>query len=284
MTHSRALCAFVLVLAVGIGPLTAHARQASGDRDAIWADFMTCFKAAPLNGSPVAGYVTRLEATGVPKPEIERRVAVVMTLLQERVDWVEVYFDKTYGRPLTGEVERDGFSTKPSALLVDATRGLPPGRALDAGMGQGRNALFLARNGWAVTGFDISGGAVRAAEANARAAGVSIKAVQASYDTFDYGVGRWDLIVLAFAWAPVSDPGFVARLHAALRPGGKVVFEHFVEDAGHPRPGPVRAVPPGQLPKWFGQFFIDRYEEVDDVGDWGGPGSRLARMVASRPR
>ena len=32
---------------------------------------------------------------------------------------------------------------------------LKPGTALDVGMGQGRNALFLARQGWDVTGFDV---------------------------------------------------------------------------------------------------------------------------------
>jgi 2-polyprenyl-3-methyl-5-hydroxy-6-metoxy-1,4-benzoquinol methylase len=31
-----------------------------------------------------------------------------------------------------------------------------PGRALDIGMGQGRNSVFLALKGWDVTGFDIS--------------------------------------------------------------------------------------------------------------------------------
>ena len=46
------------------------------------------------------------------------------------------------------------FTREPNALLVEAVRNRKPGRALDVGMGQGRNALFLSRNGWEVTGID----------------------------------------------------------------------------------------------------------------------------------
>ncbi|MEI8082439.1 MAG: hypothetical protein WCI74_11405, partial [Actinomycetes bacterium] len=78
-----------------------------------------------------------------------------------------------------------------------------------------------------------------AARANAQSAGVPLRAVIASYDTFDFGRDQWDLIVLAFAWAPVKDPAFVTRLHSSLRPGGRVVFEHFVRDEAPGRPDPV---------------------------------------------
>ena len=83
-------------------------------------------------------------------------------------------------------------------------------------------------------------------------------------------------------YAPVSDPGFVRRIQASLRKGGKVVFEHFVRDADHPYPEVVRALEPGQLRNYFGSFQIERYEELDGIGDWGGPGSRLVRMVARK--
>ena len=48
------------------------------------------------------------------------------------------------------------FRTEPNRLLMEAVDGRKPGRALDAGMGQGRNALALARLGWDVSGFDVS--------------------------------------------------------------------------------------------------------------------------------
>src|SRR5262249_31981690 len=50
----------------------------------------------------------------------------------------------------------DVFSAGPNAFMVRTISGRKPGRALDVAMGQGRNALWLASQGWAVTGFDIS--------------------------------------------------------------------------------------------------------------------------------
>ena len=65
---------------------------------------------------------------------------------------------------------------------------------------------------------------------NAGKKGLRINTVKASYDTFDYGTDKWDLIVMTYAWAPVSDPAFVRKIQASLRKGGKVVFERL--DAG----------------------------------------------------
>lgn len=46
------------------------------------------------------------------------------------------------------------INDEPAQLLVDAVRKLPPGRALDLACGAGRNALWLARNGWEVAAID----------------------------------------------------------------------------------------------------------------------------------
>jgi len=155
---------------------------------------------------------------------------------------------------------------------------LKPGAALDAGMGHGRNAVYLARRGWTVTGFDISEQALEAARSNAETAGVRLTTVKASYDAFDFGTDRWDLIVLAFAWAPVTDPAFVARLRGGLRPGGRVVFEHFIQADGARGPNINRALRPNQLRACFNRFDMLSYEEADGTGDWAG--LSLVRMVA----
>ena len=51
----------------------------------------------------------------------------------------------------------------PSTLVLEATANLKAGVALDVGMGNGRNAIYLARKGWKVTGVDISQAAVKQA-------------------------------------------------------------------------------------------------------------------------
>lgn len=82
--------------------------------------------------------------------------------------------------------------------------------------------------------------------------------------------------------APVSDPSFVAKLRTALRPGGAVLFEHFIDDPDHPYPPMVRALKPNELRGISSGFDIESYEETEGIGDWGGPGSRLVRMVARK--
>jgi len=68
------------------------------------------------------------------------------------------------------------FTKEPNALLVEAIRDRPPGRALDVGMGQGRNALFLAKKGWEVTGFDSADEGIRLAKAQASQLGLKLDA------------------------------------------------------------------------------------------------------------
>lgn len=59
-------------------------------------------------------------------------------------------YDKVYSEA------SDMFSAAPNAFMTRTIAGRKPGRALDVAMGQGRNSLWLASQGWAVTGFDIS--------------------------------------------------------------------------------------------------------------------------------
>ena len=72
-------------------------------------------------------------------------------------------YNITYGK------NEDGvYNPAPNAFLVEVARDLKPGRALDVGMGQGRNAIYLAQQGWNVTGVDISDEGIRQAKEQAR--------------------------------------------------------------------------------------------------------------------
>jgi len=168
-----------------------------------------------MGPNPVQGYLAELQKKGISPEDIQRQAAIIMRLFGERPEGVEIYYDRVFARPLSGNPARDGFNSSPSAFLIEAAKGLMPANALDAGMGQGRNAVYLAQMGWKVTGFDISKAGIAAARANAEKSGLRITTVKASYDAFDFGSEKWDLIVLTFAWAPVSDPEFVRRIHAS---------------------------------------------------------------------
>ena len=70
---------------------------------------------------------------------------------------------------------------------MESTKGFLSGKALDVGTGQGRNAVWLAQQGWDVTGIDISGVGLAAASDNAENTGVRINTVKTSYLDFDFG-------------------------------------------------------------------------------------------------
>ena len=84
-------------------------------------------------------------------------------------------------------VEGTGFNHKPNQTLVDAVKGKKPGTALDIAMGQGRNALFLATQGWKVTGIDISDKGIALAREEAAKLKVKLYTVQSDIDKYDLG-------------------------------------------------------------------------------------------------
>jgi 2-polyprenyl-3-methyl-5-hydroxy-6-metoxy-1,4-benzoquinol methylase len=123
-------------------------------------------------------YKSKLEEEGF-RP---RAAAGTVAALTKRLDADEASF---WNRFYSGT--RPRFNSKPNQLLVDAVAGRDPGQALDVAMGQGRNSVFLAQQGWAVTGFDLSTRALEIAQQQAEEAGVKIHTVLAKDLDFDFG-------------------------------------------------------------------------------------------------
>jgi SAM-dependent methyltransferase len=148
-------------------------------------------------------------------------------------------------------------------------KGRKPGRALDVGMGQGRNALYLASLGWRVTGIDISDEGLRQAREAAVARKLTIEAVNADANSWDFGVEKWDLVVLIYAGC---DDNAVKR---SLKRGGLVVTERAHKDL-NPRIG----VETGAFSAVYRDgFTILRDEVVEDVSDWGWKDSLRGKVV-----
>lgn len=270
-----------LILAAIVLAWPGQVRSPGLSDDAVWTDFITWFKSLPSGPPPpISAYAAKLAKEGLSKEEADRRIALIVKLFVERPEGPETFYDRAYARPATGDPPADGFASTPSEFLIEAVKGRVPGAALDVGTGQGRNAVWLASQGWDVTGIDVSGVGLTAAQAGAAKAGVAIRTVKTAYADYDFGTAKWDLVAMIFAWAPVADPAFFARLERSLKPGGVVVFEHFVSDSAHPYPPMVRALGPGELRTVFSGFEVLLYEEKEGLGDWGGPGSNLVRMVA----
>jgi SAM-dependent methyltransferase len=172
------------------------------------------------------------------------------------------------------------FNHEPSRLLVDTIHGLKPGRALDLGMGEGRNAIYLAQQGWEVTGVDLSDVAVAQAKKSAARDGVKLNAVLDGLDHFDLGRDQWDLIILFYmhAWYNDASPRSSQRLQEALKSGGMLVIEGFAGDEKY-------MFHANQLFRDFGGLKILRYEDTLGDADWApGRKSHIIRLVAQKAK
>lgn len=182
-------------------------------------------------------------------------------------------------------------SMVPTEFLTEVVKGVEPGTALDVACGQGRNSIFLASQGWDVTGFDIDSEALDSAEATAERMGVKIHTAQKSKKTFKYGVNQWDLVALIYAdvicgGCIAYDRAFIRQLHDALKPGGIVVYEFFHRDA---LKNPPWGCDDDDMKDAFlkvGGFEILQYEEKEGYAEWDKNkrkrASKLVFMVARK--
>jgi ubiquinone/menaquinone biosynthesis C-methylase UbiE len=265
-------------------PIAPDAPESRDPRQvrALWEAYLAWVKTTKGGTSP-RDYAVSLDKEGVPAPEIQRRLYILRGQFTEHPEGIEMIYDPLYGKPLTGDLEKDGFKTSPNAFLVEAMKGIrTSGKALDVGAGMGRNAFHLARLGWHVTGIDLSAEGLAVMRSNAEKAGLKVETVKTSYEAYDFGRERWDLLAMILSWAPVENPAFLSRLKDSLRPGGHVVFEHVLQRAENPFPPGVHALAPGAMRELFRDFEILIYREVDDFGDWGGPPTGHVRMVARK--
>lgn len=154
------------------------------------------------------------------------------------------------------------WSGNPNGALVHEVAAMTPGRALDVGAGEGGDAVWLAEQGWQVTGSDISAQALARVSAAAEARGLDVEVVHAdanSLDPFGCGAGseRFDLVTAMYASIPRTPDGRgVHNLLEAVAPGGTLlVVGHDLE----PMREPIDTATQSRA------FDPDAYVRVDDV-------------------
>jgi SAM-dependent methyltransferase len=232
----------------------------------IWSDFETWVAKVPAfrGGQHVpvlTRYAEHLNSQGVAEDEIAKRIEAINRMRIAQPERQSVYYDAVY--------KLGGGPQDPIRFLVECARNLPPGIALDAAMGSGRNGLYLSSLGWKVTGYDISPEGLRVAKQKAAELGVEIETVQASHQGFDWGRDRWDLIVVSYAsaWA------WPERLNdswRSLKPGGLIVCDHDCADAV--------ALFYERKPRGFRLL---RYQDIETLNEgWGMPGTKVRRVQA----
>lgn len=164
------------------------------------------------------------------------------------LDWDTRYTSEGYTYP-----------KEPSRLLVELLPLLPRGKALDIACGEGRNAIFLTRNGYEVDAIDISGVALERGAEAARQEGLEINFIQADLETYQMPTDTYDLII-NFNYLQRS---LVPSIKRGLKKGGVVLFETYTleqQAIGHPK-NPEFLLKPNELLKLFSGLHVFFYRE-----------------------
>jgi SAM-dependent methyltransferase len=178
---------------------------------------------------------------------------------------------------------RQGRAFPHNKFLAEMIKGRTPGTALDIGIGEGRNALFLATQGWEVTGFDISDIGVTLAREAAQKRGLRLEAVVEDADHFDYGRQRWDLVVGMYMHAVMTRNA--EKIIDALKPGGILVVEGFHRDLNRLGvQGEYIGYHSNELLKAFERLRVLYYEDTVAAADWerSGQEAPVVRFLAVR--
>ena len=130
---------------------------------------------------------------------------------------------------------------EPSAHLKETVGALSPGSALDLAAGDGRNALWLAEQGWEVAAVDFSEAAVRRGREFARERGVSVDWKVADLLEYLPPSSSYDLVCIFYLHMPFKELEQVLKRAAdALKAGGTLLVvghdrRNLVEGSGGPQ-------------------------------------------------
>lgn len=237
----------------------------------VWEEFAGWFSKEGTPGAPadvVRSYTAALRARGMSEGEAAARGKELEAYIAAHPgEALKLHFNRIY------TWAEAPFRREPSALVMKVASTRKPGRALDIAMGQGRNAIWLAKQGWQVSGYDIAETGLREAAAGAAAAGVQIETRLASHDEFELGSSQWDLIVMSFAFTRLSDAEYMKRVRESLKPGGVLIVEGF-------NGGPQKEL--NLVLKAFLEYRVLLFEDLPDVADWGKMKAPLLRMALEK--
>jgi 2-polyprenyl-3-methyl-5-hydroxy-6-metoxy-1,4-benzoquinol methylase len=164
-------------------------------------------------------------------------------------------WDKRFGR------KEFTLGKEPNPFLKKYLHLLPRGKALDMATGEGRNAVFLAQNGFEVDAVDISQKGLNKARKLAREKGVKMNALLVDLDHYQIEKDRYDLIANFY----FLKRRLIPKIRKGLKKGGEVIFETYIlEHRTLATGGPKQAkyfLKPNELLRLFKDFRILFYRE-----------------------
>jgi tellurite methyltransferase len=174
---------------------------------------------------------------------------------------------------------RYGAAAEPHGLLVKLAKNLKPGKALDLACGAGRNANFLAAQGWRVTAVDNSrvGLEIARQKAAETAATVDYRLADLEAGEFEIEAGAYDLICDFYYLQPDLFP----KMKAGVKTGGLVIAAIHIFGAGEQEGRFL--LREGELKEFFRDFEILHYHETPQTdADAAEHHRRTAEIIARR--
>jgi FolB domain-containing protein len=185
------------------------------------------------------------------------------------------------GARITRQARGGTHGDRPADWLMQHRSLLPPGRALDLACGRGRNALYLAREGFQVEAWDRDTEALSALSDRAKAldlSTVTTRLVDLERQP-EIPPASFDLIIVFY----YLQRDLMPQIVRALKPGGVLVYETFLIDNherfNHPRRKEF-CLAHNELLSLFGDLRVLAYREsaLDPA-----KGPFTAALVAQRP-
>jgi SAM-dependent methyltransferase len=124
------------------------------------------------------------------------------------------------------------WTSTPNQFLVAEAVGLQAGRAVDLACGEGRNSIWLAEQGWKVTGVDFSPVGLAKAKRFADLLGVEVTWVESDVGVWTPPPEGFDLVAMLYLQLPQPDRSAALAVAAsAVVPGGTLlVVAHDVDN------------------------------------------------------
>ena len=157
---------------------------------------------------------------------------------------------------------------RPAAFLAEVVAEIPRGRAADLAAGSGRDAVFLAMQGFSAEAWDLLPDALDMARSRAGRWGVAIETRTANLEARDFALPE-NTYALLTCFRYLHRQLFPVMVRA-LSPGGHLVYETYrvgQERFGHPRRARF-LLGEGELKREFATLGVEvlRYEEPEPAG------------------
>jgi len=123
------------------------------------------------------------------------------------------------------------YGTQPNDFLKENFTSIPRGRVLSLAEGEGRNAVFLAKQGYSVSAVDSSLAGIDKGKKLARSNGVEVEFIHADLVEYDFGENQWDGIISIFFPLPsLQRQALYKKVEKGLEKNGVFLLEAYTPE------------------------------------------------------